>query len=493
MVLYGVPTTLYAPLPSLFPMRNGTSTEYVVHDYLSETCVETTLGQWLVRDHLTKEWNFMSKQSAVINVLTADHSGIQVYHGNTISVSRENITDYIKKYCPVVQGWTFIPNGDRFVTFDGKRCINRFNEATIKPADAAHLCTGDMIDQEVTGFLHMIRSSLCNFPYEPSMTLEQMIEEINSPTRDKLEFQFVMQWLAAIFQRPGINVETNIWFIGDMKGVGKGTLTRVLRLIWGNLVGRAPVNDFEKGWTDDIEGHIFMEVDEFDANTKTDWNKLIKRDTTNQIISLNKRHFGGYKIINITNWIFHSNNENPLPPEQDDRRNMQILTTNDPQWKKFAWEFNQRLNADPLMAEQIAQAFAGVLTLIDVDMKFISLAPDTEVRRDNKAHALNAVERWLREDERYPRDEWLDGRELFTVYFEVWRDRYHKNSTIKSSQSWGQWINKLVRRDAISKRESDHSNHVEYLIPSATFEAGTPTPKAAKVVFLQDRLKHTNN
>ncbi len=483
MLPYAVPTTLYKPLMTLFPHRKGADD---VQDYLASFAVEMVRGDYLVRNRLTNEWALMPKQTAVINLLTAQHAGQQSFRDSNIALGRETITAFVKREIPLVNGWAFVPGGPPLIMLDGKVCVNRFNGFDIVAPVPDNLFTGDLIDRQVTMFMRLIRESLCN--REGVKSLEAMIDIANGDDPAELEFRFLMHWLAAVAQNPGINLETNIWLIGETKGIGKGTLTRMLRLIYGRLIGRAPAGDFERGWTNDIEGHLFYEVDEFDSYANFDWGKFIKRDTTNQIIKLVMRNYGGYDVINITNWIFHSNNENPLPLERDDRRNFQILTTNNPAWKMLALSFNQWLNANPAEAYLVAAAFAAVLNLINVDMNLIALAPATEIRDDNQEFNRNAVERWIIEDERYPRDAWTDGRELFWQYFEPYKAKYFKNSGIVSAQSWGLHMAKLVRRKHIQRRKG-RANVTQYLIPAANFPVGEAEGKPSNIVDLVNRLR----
>ena len=145
--------------------------------------------------------------------------------------------------CPYVQGRMVIPYGPQYLTYQNMPYLN-VAAPSVVTGDQQHLKIGLAV-------LLMIYRSLCNGPeLAPDKDVESamLLEQIVTNQITQLEFRFVMNWLAAIVQQPGINLSTNLWIIGQQQGVGKGTLVDIMKAVLGSDLVGALNRDGDRSW-----------------------------------------------------------------------------------------------------------------------------------------------------------------------------------------------------------------------------------------------------
>jgi hypothetical protein len=427
--------------------------------YLAQICVAKANGGFSVKDKVTGRFTEVSSAKLAINKLTNEWAGmVTLKSGAKQVVTRKEMEEFVNTVCPILEQTVCIPFAEPFLVFNATKRLNTFVDTIKRPVE------GNVVYLEE--FLRMIRQALC--AQEGEKTLEEMIDEINNPNGSK-EFRFVIHWLAAIYQNPGINLQTNMWLVGRMKGIGKGTLMRVLAGMFGCLMGKASQSDMERGWNDFVEGKLIVEADEFKATSKVDFNALIKRDTTNPTISIAKRGVTPYVVPNITNWIFTTNDEEPIILEDDDRRNVMIKTTTDSAWRERSIRFNLWLDEDGNMMK-VVTGFAALLNNVVVDKVLIQRAFETELRKDMRDSSKNAVEVWVEThmDNRF-RGREMTPEELYADYFAPWAAVYYENTSIKSAKALGKALTALTGMDGmVSKRRANSG--IRYTIAPVDIE-----------------------
>lgn len=452
------------------------------NNFLATYCVRMSNGTYLVRCQDTGKWDEYTASTALA-MLVSQHQGMT--HGGSV-VSRDDIKKYLDNDCPVFPGWCYLPgvaSGSAIIAL-GRRRANLWNDMGFVMPDDRVLADPE-VREYTTLFLRLIRESLCNQPALPNATYEDYFAMAQDTTGGN-EFPFTMQWLAGCWQRPGRNIQTNLWFIGETKGIGKGTLERVERTMMPGAVTGANQPEIERGWTNWVEGYLRCFVDEFDKGRNFDWGQFIKRETTNAIINLVKRNFGPYGVINITNWIFFTNVEDiPIIPEEDDRRNFWVQTTCNPLWKQLALQFNQWADANPHKFQQVCQAYAALLELVDVDWTWISVAPDTQIRIDNQINTRDAFYVWLTTDNKYPRDTPLLAREWLVGYYGPHAGINSQGTTILKTQQVALRFAKLARRGMVIAHRG-RSNVIRYEVPSDKYPVNADDPEAAQSTRIID-------
>ena len=452
--------------------------------YLSQFCALTPTDKYYVRNMLTGTWRLAS-QKAAINLLTEQHAGWQSLQGKSLKIDRARIEGYVKHGAIVVDGATFIPNGPAAAIVAGRRLINVYN-----PADLLPPMPDNLLDSETREHLHLfmriIRESLCAKVGEKS--LDDMLGIIASDDPFELEFRMVMHWLAAIQQSPGINLQTNLWFLGELGGIGKGTLERVLKLIYGPTCGSANQTEVEAGWTDHFANHVIMVVDEFRDSRHFAWSPFIKRETTNSMVTLRRRHEGTVTVLNTMNWLFFSNNECPMRFDDHDRRNFLVATTHDTAWTERVTRFNHWLDEHPEGAWNLAAGFADMLAHIQVDRTLISRAQDTGLRQENRQFGKNAVQVWLEYDDNYPRDSWLLTRDMYRHYA-AWKTDNAEDTAIRNVNSFSRHLGQAHRRmpTAVQSRES-HANLRQWCISATHYPPSIGQGSADSATTFQQKM-----
>jgi Family of unknown function (DUF5906) len=146
------------------------------------------------------------------------------------------------------------------------------------------------IRSALTLLMRILRESLCG--RKGSYTLDEMIGLADGTRPEELEFRFLMNWLAAPIQSPGRNLQTNLWLLGEMGGTGKGTLYHLMSRIYGaDHAGLLNADEIQKGgWTDKLEGKLFVCINEINPDRRFDWNSFIKQNSTEDVIPIRKRN-----------------------------------------------------------------------------------------------------------------------------------------------------------------------------------------------------------
>jgi hypothetical protein len=232
--------------------------------YLSAHCILVG-DDHRVRDKCTGRWVKVSRKGLIAKLLSERGGLVNLKSVNT-AITRDDINHYLSSGVPSFSAITFAPGAPEFLIFDNEKRLNIYRDER-RAGDTDHIIATEE-------FLKIIRNSLCAEPEE--IGLEAMIAEIGSS--EHTLFKWVLHWLAARYQRPGYAPQTNLWFIGPLRGVGKGTLVSLMKgVLGGHTVGKANQLDIAKGWTNSLFGHELVEWDEFKAGSWHETANIIKR------------------------------------------------------------------------------------------------------------------------------------------------------------------------------------------------------------------------
>lgn len=404
---------------------------------------------WLKRGNMS-----VAQKEAFNKWLWAKLPNGQVVNEETIRTFFSGVTKVKKKVkgkdemvpvvigsCPILDDIIIIPFGPSFITYNNKRYLNIWYDKHLEP-NPNNLQYGKTI-------LWLLYRSLCNGvelspnPKEESEILYQQVLSNNFTNED---FKFALYWLAATYKRPGINLLTNLWFCGELEGVGKGTLVKVMhKLIGDNMCGKLSKSDLERGWTNHLMGKVLIEVDEIDhsgRNSKmshSDWNLIVKTYCNEETVVFAERNVGTHEVINIGNWIFTVNEENPLRIAPSDRRNQMIKTTDDPSWVMKASEINIQLIYNKLT--ETAAGFGSILDAVQYDVTYISHAHDNDFKNNIKNQHVDPVQEWLSSDITVIRELTYQARDLYTM-FKIWYTDSHPGKHPITESMWGRWMGK---------------------------------------------------
>ncbi len=355
----------------------------------------------------------MGGWTQVTSPKAARHIMEQNWLGGPHHVNDVEIAAFMKDDPPIIAGGIMVPTSTASIieVFD-KIKINTWRN-TIRPGDPEAL--NDLfIRHAVTLLLRMLRESLCN--QEQVLGLEDMLAVAAGDDPNEVEFRFMINWLAAPIQQPGLNLQTNLWLLGNEGGGGKGTLVEIMAMIYGgDLVARMQGDDIQKGgWTDCLEAKLFAVMNEINPDGKFDWEGFIKQNSTDDVVPLRKRNHHSYQILNFANWLFTTNKESPACLDSTDRRNFLCATSQNPEKIKLALDLQKWMISHPDDVARMVGGFVALLHHHKVNREMLYRAPDTEIKRNVQEETSKESEHeyWLRYDLSYPRDLGLYAHDL---------------------------------------------------------------------------------
>ena len=359
-------------------------------------------------------------------------TGIQHAIDVTGSVVKIKNANYIGS-CPQLDGIMSIPLGPRFVRYDNRRFLNIWRDNGLT-GDAANRASGLIV-------LRLIYRSLCNgveLHADPAEEAEQLIRQVESGQYTNRDFEFVMHWLASLYQRPGINLLTNLWFVGTREGTGKGTLIYIMQLILGyNVVGQLSGEEIAKrGWSDHIMAKQLLEVNEFTQDTSFDWLSWIKRNCNEPFLMISQRGQSPVSVINTGNYIFALNPQRGSDIlrgiSMNDRRNHMIATTDDRQWVGFASYVREASIQRP---REFATGFIWVLEQVRIDARVIRYSFVNDFKRSVIESQVDPITVWVENDAMIIPGRNYGSLQLYTDCYREWAKKY--TDRILSLVNWG--------------------------------------------------------
>jgi hypothetical protein len=134
-------------------------------------------------------------------------------------------------------------------------------------------------------------------------------------------YDWVINWLAVLYQYPTYRFTTSIIFIGA-KGSGKGMFTKVMQKIFGHCCYAANSKDLISNFYSQIfENKLLLIANEIiDQNKKYQFSNDLKEMITEDKISVERKFTDRYEAKNYVKTIFFSNSNMPIVIEEGDRR-----------------------------------------------------------------------------------------------------------------------------------------------------------------------------
>lgn len=389
-----------------------------------------------------------------------------------VSVGKKTVkVDVPVGSCPNIFERLVCPLGPSFITYNNHHYLNEWYDDMAVPQEQA-LPVGKMV-------LLLVYGSLCNGTVDKeniSAEADRVYQMVVDNKYDNLEFRFLINWLAANYQEPGINLLTNVWLLGEQEGLGKGTIVEIMGYVLGKwFVGKLNQTEIEAGWNDHLVGKQIVEINEFDTAGKMTakaWNAWIKGHTIEPHLKVRKRNTTSFQVPNIANYIFTGNVVNQEIADKNDRRNQFIQTTSDPFWITYAT--NLQLSYFKPNPEQVASGFAVILDKVQIDHSFISRSFKNDIRDNITSFNETIIEAWLDNDPTVSKNSWVNSAVLYEE-FKTWWIRANPSDKIPSLTSWG----KAMRADArVADKRS--STGVQYQISSQPLAVLLP-PKIEEV------------
>ncbi|MCA3186277.1 MAG: bifunctional DNA primase/polymerase [Methylobacterium sp.] len=207
---------------------------------------------------------------------------------------------------------------------------------------------------------------------------------------EKASFDYVMRWMAFMFQRPGTSPETAIAFRGE-QGTGKGTLGRALMAITGaHGITVASPSQFAGRFNAHLRNAVFLFADEAFWPGHKEAEGVLKQLVTEPVISYEGKNAAIVQGRNLVHLMMASNNKWIVPASLDARRFAVFDVASNRQGDH---DFFKRLNAQ--MASGGLAAMLHDLLAIDLgDWRPSRGIPKTTALAEQKALSLDPASRW---------------------------------------------------------------------------------------------------
>lgn len=170
------------------------------------------------------------------------------------------------------------------------------------------------------------------WPMEPKQgrcdLLLETIEYLCSEEENRKEvFTWLLRWMAYPLQNPGAKMSSAVIMHGP-QGTGKSTVFQTLAKIYGDystvLNQRGLEDKFNSDWSD---SKLFILAEEVVTRAEM-WHikNELKELVTGEWIRINPKNIAAYRQRNQLNITYLSNDDQPLPIENDDRRHLVVWT-----------------------------------------------------------------------------------------------------------------------------------------------------------------------
>lgn len=155
------------------------------------------------------------------------------------------------------------------------------------------------------------------------------------------EREHLLDWLAFLFQHPGVKIMHSPLILSEAQGVGKGTLAGcVCDLLHPSHRAVITVGDllspFNAHW---LPGRGFVFLDEVQSSDRRDVSDYLKTLITSETAIINEKHVPAYEAPNTANLMMASNKSGAVDIEQSDRRYF-VLRVGDDEAARIQREFD---------------------------------------------------------------------------------------------------------------------------------------------------------
>ncbi len=254
-------------------------------------------------------------------------------------------------------------------------------------------------------------------------------------------YDWLIKWMAYPLQNPGAKMSSAVIMHGP-QGTGKSAVFSALAEIYGDystvLNQRGLEDKFNADW---IDSKLFILAEEVVTRAEM-WHikNELKELVTGRYVRVNPKNVAAYRQKNQINIVYLSNEGQPLPLEDDDRRHLVIWTPPAHDEELYDQVFLERENGG-------IEAFYHYL-LNDVDLTDFHPAkrpPMTGAKRDliqvSKPSEQRFVQEWIDGDTDYPFGP-CEGRQLYAAYY-----KWCRENGVRNPRESNQFLGYVSRQD----------------------------------------------
>ncbi len=207
---------------------------------------------------------------------------------------------------------------------------------------------------------------------------------------DKQSYEYVVKWLAHLFQRPEEKPEVAI-VLKAGQGTGKGTFIDPIGKIIGShyLHAQSPEQVIGK-FNAQLENKLLVFADEFFAGSKGSTDRL-KTMITESVGSIERKGQDRIQVPCFARIIMATNHENVIKIERDERRYLYLEVSEE--HKQDAQYFDALHNA--INAPDFSNKLLGYLMELDITSFSPRHVPKTKALTNQKIDNLEPLDKWF--------------------------------------------------------------------------------------------------
>ncbi len=252
---------------------------------------------------------------------------------------------------------------------------------------------------------HVLLNTWQGWPMKPAVgSCERLLELLRylcgEDNGDEV-YWWLLRWMAYPLQHPGAKMSSAVIVHGP-QGTGKSTVFQALAQIYGDyatvLNQRGLEDRFNSDW---VDSKLFVLAEEVVTRAEM-WHikNELKELITGEWVRVNPKNVAAYRQRNHLNIVYISNEGQPLPLENDDRRHLVVWT---PPAREEA--YYDRVQAE-LHAGGVQALYHYLLALDLEDFHPAKRPPMTEAKRElidvSLPSELRFINEWLAGDLRLP-------------------------------------------------------------------------------------------
>lgn len=307
---------------------------------------------------------------------------IKTNYGNELVSEDHLIKSKKEHFNQITKRWLFDPNRKSYHHMEFMPGV----EETDTPKDIYNTFTGFNIPKG---------------PFEesePEQTLKEKVKLFDElldlvGNHEEKTVEYIKQWIAHIFQKPGEMPRTAIVLRGE-HGVGKNTITECIKRLLGPSLyfeTSDPINELFGRFSTHKEDKLCIVLNETEAKQTFSNNQKIKDMITNPLMNIESKGIKAYTKNSFLRSFSHTNNEIPLKIEQGDRRFMVSQCSSKRKGDKVYWkEFYAWLNKP-----ESIRAIYDYLMSVELTLDFEADRPKTDAYYDIQEACLSVDLKWI--------------------------------------------------------------------------------------------------
>lgn len=290
---------------------------------------------------------------------------------------------------------------------------------------------------------------------EAMLSLLRYLCSNEGPEQADKVFDWLIKWMAYPLQNPGAKMSSAVIMHGP-QGTGKSAVFSALAEIYGDystvLNQRGLEDKFNADW---VDSKLFILAEEVVTRAEM-WHikNELKELITGKYVRVNPKNVAAYRQRNQINIVYLSNEGQPLPLEDDDRRHLVIWTPPALEEDLYDQVFVERQNGG-------IEAFYHYL--LNVDLAGFHPAkrpPMTGAKQDliqvSKPSEQRFIREWMDGETDYPFGP-CEGRQLYAAY-----SRWCRENGVRNPRESNQFLGYVTRQDGWKNQPCRLFNNSDY-------------------------------